>query len=59
MMQGLIPGVAKTFFSSPKHLDWPFRPTQPPVRWVPGVILPGVKWLVHDATMHLHLELWL
>jgi len=31
--------------------------TQHPLQWLVGVLLPGVKWLMLEASTHLHLVL--
>jgi hypothetical protein len=41
---GLIPGRGKIFLFSIV-----FRPTWPPIQWVPGALSPRVKWQGHEA----------
>jgi hypothetical protein len=48
--RGLIPGVGKIFlFSTESRLA--LRPTQPPVQWVLGVMVLGIKQKGYEADL--------
>jgi hypothetical protein len=59
--------VRFTSFLATKTLVWlqfsivvsrPAGPNQPPIQWVPGAFLLGIKWQVYEADRSLHRQKW-